>query len=216
MPRLRSAAKSLSLIDVLRHYHIKQHRSEPHYQNQNLAECRIQDCKHLVNCIMDRTGTPAKYWLLCLEYAVYVLNHTCEVRDTKTPLDKAHGQKADVSALMQFRWFEPVLYHTHDASFPSQSPEKLGRWVGVATNIGDALTYLILDDASQQVIPRSVVCSALNPQHPNLRSACAPLQDGEESGGTAIITSVRDMLPPSIDPAQVALPTFLLACHMSY
>ena len=170
---------------------------------------------------MDRTGTPAKYWPLCLEYAVYVLNHTCEVRDTKTPLDKAHGQKADVSALMQFRWFAPVLYHTHDASFASQLHEKLGRWVGVATNIGDALTYLILDDASQQVIPRSVVRSALNPQHPNLRSASAPVQDGEESGGTvessgtAIITSVRDMLSPSIDPAQVALPTFLLACHMN-
>ena len=143
-----------------------------------MAERRIQDCKHLVNCIMDRTGTPAKYWPLCLEYAVYVLNHTCEVRDTKTPLDKAHSQKADVSALMQFRWFAPVLYHTHDASFPSQSPEKLGRWVGVATNIGDALTYLILDDASQCVVLRSLVRSALNPQHPNLRFACAPLQDG--------------------------------------
>ena len=138
---------STKVIDILRHYHIKQHRSEPHYQNQNLAEWRIQDCKHLVNCIMDRTGTPAKYWLLRLEYAVYVLNHTCGVHDTKTPLEKAHGQKADVSALMQFRWFEPVLYHTHDASFPSQSPEKLGQWVGVAEYIGDALTYLILDAA---------------------------------------------------------------------
>ena len=95
-----------------------------------------------------------------------------------------------------------------------QSPEKLGQWVGVAEYIGDALTYLILDDASQQVIPRSVVRSALNPQHPDLRSASAPLQDGEESGGsTAVIiyaiTSVRDMLPPSIDPAEVALPSFL-------
>ena len=63
------------------------------FQNQNLAERRIQDCKHLVNSIMDRTATPAKFWLLCLDYAVYVLNHTCEVRDTKTPLEKAHGQK---------------------------------------------------------------------------------------------------------------------------
>ena len=188
---------SSKVIDILRHYHIKQHRSEPYYQN--LAEQRIQDCKHLVNNIMDRTGTPAKFWLLCLEYAV--LHHTCEVKDTKTPLEKAHGQPVDVSALMQFRWFEPVLYHAPDASFPSESTEsteKLGRWVGVADHVGDALTYLILDDASQLVVPRSVVRTALSAQHPNLR-ATTPQQDGEESGG--VITSVTDMLPPSVDPA---------------
>ena len=40
---------SNKVIDILRHYHIKQHRSEPYYQHQNLAERRIQDCKHLVN-----------------------------------------------------------------------------------------------------------------------------------------------------------------------
>ena len=197
---------SSKVIDILRHYHIKQHRSEPYYQNQNLAEQRIQDCKHLVNNIMDRTGTPAKFWLLCLEYAVYVLNHTCEVKDTKTPLEKAHGQPVDVSALMQFRWFEPVLYHAPDASFPSESTEKLGRWVGVADHVGDALTYLILDDASQLVVPRSVVRTALSAQHPNLR-ATTPQQDGEESGG--VITSVTDLLPPSVDPAEVSLPHLL-------
>ena len=157
---------------------------------------------------MDRTGTPAKFWLLCLEYAV--LNHTCEVKDTKTPLEKAHGQPVDVSALMQFRWFEPVLYHAPDASFhasfPSESTEKLGRWVGVADHVGDALTYLILDDASQLVVPRSVVCTAPSAQHPNLR-ATTPQQDGEESGG--VITSVTDLLPPSVDPAEVLLPRFL-------
>ena len=193
---------SSKVIDILRHYHIKQHRSEPYYQNQNLAEQCIQDCKHLVNNIMDRTGTPAKFWLLCLEYAV--LHHTCEVRDTKTPLEKAHGQPVDVSALMQFRWFEPVLYHAPDASFPSESTEKLGRWVGVADHVGDALTYLMLDDASQ-LVPTSVVCTALSAQHPNL-CATTPQQDGESGG---VITSVTDLLPPSVDPAEVSLPHFL-------
>lgn len=118
-----------------------------------------------------------------------------------------------VSALMQFRWYEPVLYHVTDVSFPSQSTEKQGRWVGVADYIGDALTYLILDDVTEQVIPRSVmhsvVRSALNVQHPNLRAASSSQQDGEQSGGTAVITSLRDMLPPSVDPAEVALPAFL-------
>jgi hypothetical protein len=129
----------------------------------------------------------------------------CEVRDTKTPIEKAHGQKPDVSALLQFRWFEPVLYHNPSASFPTESTEKLGRWVGVAEHIGDALTYLVLDDVSEQVILRS----ALDPQHPNLRTANTSAHDGEESGGTAVITSLRDMLSPSVDHAQIALPTFL-------
>ena len=44
--------------DILRHYCIGQKLSEPHQQNQNPAERRIQDVKNHANTIMDRTGTP--------------------------------------------------------------------------------------------------------------------------------------------------------------
>ena len=44
------------VLDILRNYHIADHQSEPHYQNQNPAERRIQDIKRTTNNVMDRTG----------------------------------------------------------------------------------------------------------------------------------------------------------------
>jgi hypothetical protein len=39
------------------------------------------------------------------------------------------------------------------------SKEKAGYWLGVAQNVGDALTYHILTDDTQMVIQRSVIRS---------------------------------------------------------
>jgi hypothetical protein len=86
-----------------------------------------------------------------------------------TPTQVACGYIPDVSALLHFRWWEPVYYLDDDGQFPSDSKEKSGCWVGVAENIGDALTWLILTDDTKRVIPRSVVRSALDTGNLNLR-----------------------------------------------
>jgi len=59
---------------------------------------------------------------------------------------------------------EPV-YYTDYMSFP-QMQEKLGHWVGVASNIGDTLCYEILTD-KHTIINRSVVRSATPAEHQN-------------------------------------------------
>jgi hypothetical protein len=46
-------------------YTINDIQCEPHHQHHNPAERRIQEVKKTANAIMDRAGTPAKYWLLC-------------------------------------------------------------------------------------------------------------------------------------------------------
>ena len=69
-----------------------------------------------------------------------------------------------------------VLYYTPDSSYPDLR-ECFGHFVGIAKNVGDALTYLILTDATQEIICRSVVRSALDKKNPNLR---APDPDGGE------------------------------------
>ena len=63
---------------------------------------------------------------------------------------------ADISAFLQFCFWERVLYLDHEESWP-RSHERPGYWLGVAHNIGDALTYWIYDDQSKQVLARSVV-----------------------------------------------------------
>ena len=162
---------SKTIIDILRHYNIgHHHKSEAHQQNQNPAECRIQDIKRTVDATMDRTNSPAFLWLLCLLFVVGLFNHVAvqAIGDTCL-ITKATGQKVDVSKYLVFHWLEPVYYHQqHEATFPSTGSEKSGWYVGPAEDTGDVLTHQILDAESLKVVCRSNVRSAKDPNNPNL------------------------------------------------
>ena len=65
-------------------------------------------------------------------HSIYTLNRLAlALLVWKTPYELVKGQKADDSLIIAFCWWEPVSYAA-DNSFPSQSNEKLGRWVGTA------------------------------------------------------------------------------------
>ena len=66
------------------------------------------------------------------------------------------GVTKDISAWLQFSFWQLVLYLDHEEVWPA-SKERSGRWVGVTENIGDQLTYWILDEQSKQLLARSVV-----------------------------------------------------------
>ncbi len=70
-----------------------------------------------------------------------------------------------------FRFWEPV-YYLDPEPFP-HSKEKKGYWVGMAENIGDALTYWIIPEENGRLLkkpaPRSVVRSATDPIRENRR-----------------------------------------------
>lgn len=55
----------------------------------------------------------------------------------------------------RFDWYQYVWYHDPAVKFPEE-PKKLGRWIGVAHNIGSPMTFWILP-ASCQVLARSTV-----------------------------------------------------------
>ena len=187
------AETSHRVKDILRQYNIADFQSEPYYEHQNLAERRIQDVKSMCNTIMDRTGTPEHLWLLCLVYCVMLLNHLAtSTLDWRTPIEKCFGVTPDISPFLCFEWYEPVLYHDRDASFPN-SKEKFGRFVGVAEHVGDALTFKILTDDTQQIIHRSVVRSARDAANPNLRSTLSP------SGGE-VPARPPSLTPPAVGP----------------
>ena len=67
-----------------------------------------------------------------------------------------YGTTIDISAYLNFYFYQPELYSIDD-NWPSESPEKSGRWMGVAHNVGDALTYKILTDDTKKIIYRSAV-----------------------------------------------------------
>ena len=65
--------------DILRMYHSSSWRSEPYHQNQNPSEGHYRTIKAWTNTILNRTGPPAKRWLLCMGYVCYLLYHiSCE------------------------------------------------------------------------------------------------------------------------------------------
>ena len=163
--------------EVCRMYNIAQATIEAHQAHMNPAERRIQEVKKTTNVLLDRTGSPDELWLLCAMYVVFLLNHLShKILDYRTPLEVAFGETPDISSLLSFRWYDDVFYLDADETFP-HSKEKPGKFVGIAENCGDAMTYLILTEDTKQVIARSVVRRADNPFAPNARSA--PLA-GEE------------------------------------
>ena len=85
------------------------------------------------------------------------------------PLTILTGSTVDISPLLRFTWWERVYYMKDDSSFPSDSKECSGRFVGIAESVGHYMTFKILDDETKRVIHRSNVRSAEDPQTSNRR-----------------------------------------------
>ena len=99
-------------------------------------------------------------WLLAIQYLTFLLNYLAsESLHWQVPLQALWGFTPDASMFLAFRFWEPIFYAVDD-TFPSVYPEKTARIVGFAVGVGDALTYQILDDETQQLLFRS----SLRPQ----------------------------------------------------
>ena len=57
---------SQQVTDLLRFLFIQDYQSEPYHQHQNKAENRFGLAKRYTNTVMNTSGCPAFYWLLCL------------------------------------------------------------------------------------------------------------------------------------------------------
>ncbi len=190
---------------ILREYGIKDMQTEPHHPNQNLAERRIQDVKNLTNTLMDRTGTPPHLWYLATEYSVYLLNHLASrTLKWKTPIEVSTGETPDISNLLQLHWYQQVYYYDPMSPFP-QSKEKSGRFVGIAENVGDILTYKIMTD-TEQVICRSVVRPTQG-DNKNYRADNKAIDKENEYAGEKYIFNEKDLSEsvtyPEINPEEI-------------
>ena len=137
---------SNKVVDILRAYHISNWHSEPYHQSQNPAEWRYRTIKSLTNAVMNRSGTPANWWLLCLIYLCYLLNHiSCADLDGKIRLFALTWYDPDISIILLFTFYQPVFYATYDQIFPSESEERAGYWVGFGEHCGDAMTHKLIN-----------------------------------------------------------------------
>lgn len=198
---------SKKVQDLLRALFVDDWQSEPYHQNQNYAERFYQEIKHMVNTILNRTGAPGSVWFLCLLYCIFIHNRLARKSlHNETPFKLLTGQTPDISALLQYSFWEPVYYYCHeDKSFPSSSDERQGHWVGISESVGDALTYKILTDDTQKIIHRSAIRTAADPSSANLRA----LDEGDgEPSATPPTVFVKSRSDAAGSPSIKNMPGF--------
>ncbi len=132
--------------------------SEPHHPHQNPVELNgIKYLKDHAAVLMERVGAPKNLWLLAFQYICEVSNNMADpTNDWKIPNEIARGETVDISHLLTFYFYQPVLYLDPTEKFPN-SKEKPGWFVGFSDNIGDTMTFRILMSDKKTVIVRSVV-----------------------------------------------------------
>ncbi|MCA1807767.1 MAG: hypothetical protein LC687_07965, partial [Actinobacteria bacterium] len=147
--------------EILRTFAIDDWQSKPYKGNQNFAERGWRDTKRKVNSLLNLSGADPAAWMLALQYICFVQNHTAvDSLGGRTPTEWLLGYTPDISVLLQFQFWEPVLYAKYDGKFPLDGTELLGQFVGISENVGHSMTYLILTE-EMKIISRAVARTAL-------------------------------------------------------
>lgn len=177
--------------------------------------------------VLDRTGAPNTLRFMAAQYVADVHNICLDpaLPDKMTLLQYQLGITPDISAYLQFTFWQPVLYLDHESEWPA-SKERSARWIGVAHGIGDALTFWVLDDQAKQILARSV----FEPNKHNLRVKWDPqleqasnpgedkigliAADKDRDGKEVLVIEERTDIPtahddvnPGIDTSKLHIPT---------
>jgi len=143
---------------IIKHYHIKTRTTEPRSPWQNRAEAGVHELKKLARKALRCTAAPTDFWCYALEWAAKVTSltaHPLLTLHARTPEENITGRTPDISEYAHFSFFEWVWYREQTA-FP-EADMRLARWVGVATDVGQALTYWLLTDKCTIISRSSVI-----------------------------------------------------------
>jgi hypothetical protein len=134
--------------DIHRDLIISDQCTEPHSPWQKPAE--LNGLKYLrshAQVLLHRTGTPDNLWFLAQNYLAHVHYLSANRQlNWKIPeqVSRGRGGTTDISHILMFYWFEPVLYLDPVSRFQSaETTERPGYFVGFADNVGDALIFKI-------------------------------------------------------------------------
>ncbi len=136
--------------------HMKQ--TEPYSPWQNLAESAIRELKKAAGRKMVRAGAPKPLWADCIELEAYIQSNTAwdiYKLQGETPETLMSGETPDISQFCELSFYEWVMVRDEgeNVAYPNENPI-LGRYLGVATDVGPAMTAKILK-SNGEVIYRS-------------------------------------------------------------
>ena len=146
---------------------------------------------------MNRTGAPAYFWLLTLQYVCYILNHiSTSSLGGQVPLQLLYGVTPDISIMLLYTFYQPVFYATHDQHFHFESEERVAFWVCFAECCGDSLTHTVVDSETLRIIHRSAI-RPRSPKNPNKRLVDAGGEEDDQPHNKASehLTSSPDDVP---------------------
>ena len=127
---------------------LTQTSTEPHTPQQNRTELEIRDTKDHYRRII---------WHFGITYTTDVRQVIARPNlDYRSAIEVLTGNSPDISNFLDFGFYQWIKYFD-PAAFPS-SREILGRWLGYAHGVGQALCYYVLKD-NGQVIAHSTVRS---------------------------------------------------------
>jgi hypothetical protein len=148
---------------VVRKYHIKPRTTKPASPWQNQAEAEIREIKKLTRRIMKSTSAPLNLWCYALEWAAKIRSltaHDLFILGARTPEERITGRTPDISEYAHFDWLQWVWFR-EPSSFPEHDIH-LGRWLGIAHDVRQAMTFWVLT-GKNTIVARSSV-TALTPE----------------------------------------------------
>jgi hypothetical protein len=155
---------SQSVQKMYRNLVIADQWTDPHIPWQNPAEINgVRYLKSHGQILLDRTGAPDTMWSLAQDYLANVHNLSSNRQiDWKKPEQVSKWWTPDISHILMFCWFKPVLYVDPDSKFP-EFTKKPRSFVGFTNNVGDALlTFKVLNNDSKMLyVERAVAINDL-------------------------------------------------------
>ena len=132
--------------------------TEPYSPWMNAAEGCVKHIKQGSSRKMLISGTPRRLWDDCGEYESLVRSHTAlDIYGLfgQVPETIMMGKTADISFLAEFEWFQWLMFYEPEVDYPDGHPT-IGRWLGPAIDVGNAMTHKVLK-ANGETIFRSTV-----------------------------------------------------------
>ena len=125
-------------------------------------------------------------------------------------MEACFGITPDISPLLTFTFYQRVYFLDTEIPFPD-SKERVGRFIGIAENVGDLMTFWIWTEDTEKIIARSVIRSAEDPETQNHRASRAIDQSKDVSAKSVV--GMKDLLLnvtlPVVDPDKLVGGAFL-------
>lgn len=193
---------------IVTKHHIKVGRTEPFSQWQNRAEGEIRELKKGVARRQRLSGSPKRLWCCLTEWVAAIRRHTAwdnPALNGRTPAEIIQGDTPDISEWAQFDWYEYVWYIDPASKWPTEK-RKLGRWIGVASDVGAAMTFWILPKSCKPIARSSVQSMTKDERdNPAIQLVMAELDLAiTEKIGDEVLQATIDPLLDGLYPEQPA------------